>query len=367
MCKQKPPNGWLLLFEKLITKTIILFVIKRILSYSMKRFLPSIACLIVMTCSCNDSPTTAAQYNHNDSLLAYKNSPHHIIVGYLVGDGYDSAAAYNPANVPDSVDYIEFFAGRDTVQSHWLVAQAKGIKIIASHFVSDVYFDGSAKDPATKVLGYVRSKGLDMHHPTATSTYNHWARDMYERHMVIEKLDGIDLDIEKDVFGTDVAYAAANADSLMVALGKYFGPNCTECNTIKKPVFFYDTDGSSGVDSTMYLNHKDNYDYVLFQSYTTGRHNWKGSDTTNFAPLVAMYGAGKLVFMVNGDSFLYPNGKQDNPDGDSIATVSLYSYANYVKNNNCAGVGVYRMSRDYNHKPHFAVSRHAIQIMNPAK
>jgi hypothetical protein len=233
--------------------------------------------------------------------------------------------------------------------------------------VSDVYFDGSTKDPTTKVTGYVNPKGFNQHHPTSTSTYNHWAKDIYERHIVTEKLDGIDLDIEKDVFGTDVAYTVANADSLMIAVAQYFGPNCTECKTAKKPVFFYDTDGSSGLDSIMYGWHKDNYDFVLFQSYTTGRHNWKGTDTTDFAPLVAMYGTNKIVFMVNGDSFIYPDGNQDKPGGDSIATSSLYSYATYVKNNNTAGVGVYRMSRDYNHKPSFAVSKNAIQIMNPAK
>jgi hypothetical protein len=335
----------------------------------MKRLLPTIASYILIACNCNNNTTktTAPQHNHNDSLIAYKNSKHHIVIGYLVGDGYDDTAAYNPANVPDSVDYIEFFAGRDTNQSHWRAAQAKGIKIIASHFVSDVYFDGSAKDPATKTQGYINPKGFDQNHPTVRSTYYHWARAMYELHIINEQLDGIDLDIEKDVFGTDVGYNAANADSLMVALGKYFGPNCTACNTTKKPAFFYDTDGSSGVDSTMYLNHKGNYDYVLFQSYTTGRHNWKGTDTTDFAPLVAMYGAGKLVFMVNGDSFLYPDGNQDKPGGDSIAAASLFSYANYVINHNCGGVGIYRMSRDYNHKPHFALTRKAIQMMNAAK
>lgn len=335
----------------------------------MKHIVFASACLVLYAFG---SKNTAAQTRspHND-LVTYKNSPHRIVIGYLVGDGYDTTAAYNPANAPDSVDYLEFFAGRDTAQAHWRAAQAKGIKLIASHFVSDVYFDGSAKDPATKAAGYVNAKGFDMHHPTANSSYHHWARDMYQKHIVTEKLDGIDLDIEKDVFGTDVAYTVANADSMVVAIAKYFGPKCTECKVMnsagKKPVFFYDTDGSCGLDSFMYVPYKDNYDYVLFQSYTTGSHNWKGKDTTDFAPLLHMFGAGKLVFMVNGDSFSYPDGTEDKPGGDSTATASLYSYARYVVDHNCGGVGIYRMSRDYNHKPRFAATRKAIQMMNPAK
>lgn len=340
----------------------------------MRRLMPALICILLLATACTDyaAHSDKSVSDGKDSLsdlLAYKNSPHQIFLGYLVGDGNDPVAAYNPANAPDSVDYLEFFAGRDTVRAHWREAQAKGTKLIVSHFVSEVYFDGSAKDPATKVPGYVNPKGFNQHHPTLTSSYNHWARDMYKQEIEADSLDGIDLDIEIETFGEDVLRNAANGDSLVVAIARYYGPNCTECKVMssagRKPAFFYDTDGSCGLDSIMYGRHKSNYDYVLFQSYTTGGHNWKGTDTTDFAPLVAMYDADKIVFMVNGDSFLYPDGTQDKPCGDSIATASLYKYARYVKNNHCAGTGVYRMSRDYNHKPPFAVSRKAMRIMNP--
>ncbi|MBS1773794.1 MAG: hypothetical protein JST82_13120 [Bacteroidetes bacterium] len=339
----------------------------------MKYILSATIICLALTMGCkkkSDDNNTNNTTTPTDPLITYKNSAHHIFIGYLVGDGNDPVQSFNPANAPDSVDYLEFFAGNDTVQADWRVAQNKGTKIVTCHFVKDAYFDGSAKDPATKVAGYVNPPGFDQNNPTVTSTYYHWAKDMYNKDIVTNKLDGIDLDIESGTFGGDVK-SGANGDSLVVAIARYYGPNCTECTVMnsagKKPVFFYDTDGTCGYDNIMFGQHKGNYDYVLFQSYTTGSHAWTGTDTNSFAPLVTMYGLDKLIFLVNGDSFKYPNGSQDVPGGDSIATASLYNYATYVKNRNGAGVGVYRMSRDYNHKPPFAVSNHAIQIMNPAK
>jgi len=317
------------------------------------------------------TPTPPATYDSLAHLVAYKNSVHPIFVGFLVADGNDPVPSYNPANAPDSADYVEFFSGRDTTVADWRTAQAKGIKIVPCHFIEDAYFDGSLKDPATQVPGYVNPTGFDQTNSTPTSSYNHWARDTYNKEIVSQKLDGIDLDIESGTFGGNVQRTAANGDSVVVAVARYYGPNCTQCSVMnsagKKPVFFYDTDGSSGLESTMYTANKTNYSYVLFQSYTTGSHSWGGSGTASFGPLVTTYGADKLVFLVNGDSFIYPNGSQDVAGGDAKATSDLYSYATWVKANSAAGVGAYRMSRDYNHTPSFAVSKYAIQLMNPAQ
>lgn len=319
----------------------------------------------------NNNNNNSGDTTHTPTLVDYKNSAHRIFVGYLVADGNDPAAGYNPANAPDSCDYLEFFSGKDTVTADWRMAQAKGSKIVVCHFISDAYFDGSVKDPATKVPGYVYPAGFDSVNATTTSTYEHWAQNTYNTEIVQEGLDGIDVDIESGTFGGEVPRRAANGVAVMTALAKYYGPKCTSCTTMnsagKKPVFFYDTDGSSGLESSMFTPYKDNYDYVLFQSYTTGSHYWSGHDTTAFAPLVNTYGLDKLVFLVNGDSFTYPDGTQDVPGGDAKATSDLYNFSTWVVNNKGAGTGVYRMSRDYNHTPHFAVSRHAIQIMNPAQ
>ncbi len=360
----------------------------------MRQFKISYKILLVLSCvllviqSCKKDTATTNNNNSNNNnnnnnnnnpppvnntpgtILDYKNSNHHIFVGYLVGDGNDPANGYNPDNAPDSADYLEFFAGRDTVKADWRAAQAIGTKIVVCHFISDAYFDGSVKDPATQVPGYVNPTGFDQHHANASSTYNHWARDMYNSEIVTQKLDGIYLDIESGTFVGDVPRVAANAENLVTAIAKYYGPNCTECTTMnsqgKKPVFFYDTDGTSGLESTMYTTHSSNYDYVLFQSYTTGNHAWNGTGTASFAPLVSTYGLNKLIFLVNGDSFIYPDGHQDQAGGDAKATADLNSFASWVKTNNGVGVGAYRMSRDYNHTPPFAVSRNAIQLMNPA-
>lgn len=330
--------------------------------------------LIAAGCKKDNSTSTPTNPNPNppnpaptNPLLDYKNSVHPLFVGFLVGDGNDPLNGYNPAMAPDSADYLEFFAGRDTTVADWRAAQAKGTKIVVCHFISDAYFDGSIKDPATQVPGYVNPTGFSQTTPTSTSTYNHWAKDMYNKEIVSQKLDGIDIDIEYGTFGGDVHRNAANGDSLMVAVARYYGPKAgTTTAAGKKPVLFYDTDGSSGLESSMYTPYKSNYSYVLFQSYTTGNHAWSGTGTASFAPLVTTYGADKLIFLVNGDSFKYPNGTEDQAGGDAKATSDLYSYATWVKANGAAGAGVYRMSRDYNHTPAFAVSRHAIQLMNPA-
>ncbi|WP_161596672.1 RICIN domain-containing protein [Chitinophaga vietnamensis] len=286
------------------------------------------------------------------SLVAYKNSSHKLFVGYLVADGADPVPAYNPANAPDSVDFLEFFAGRDPQRSDWRAAQAKGTRIVVCHFVSDAYFDGSVKDPSTPA-------GTGSSSPTSSSTYDHWARDMYQQHIVADSLDGIDLDIESGTLGGDVPNST-NLLSLLKSVAKYFGPNSTSALTVmgKKPVFFFDTDGSVG-DGPIYTNYKSNYDYVLFQSYTSGSHYWSGSGTADFGPLVSLYGSDKLIYLVNGDNF-------DGSNLNDVPSTSLWSYAQWVVANNGVGVGAYRMSRDYNHNPVFNATRKAIQIMNPA-
>ncbi|MGZ3872127.1 MAG: EndoS/ChiA family endoglycosidase [Mucilaginibacter sp.] len=317
-------------------------------------------CILLAACKNRNVQSTS-----NNDLINYKKSKHYLVLGFLVGDGNDPAAAYNPANSPDSVDFLEFFAGRDTTQADWRVAQAKGTRIVVCHFPKDAYFDGSANDPATKVHGYVNPPGFDQNNPTDNSTYNHWAKATYTQDILTDKLDGIDMDLERGTFGGEVPQS--NGPNLLKALAVYYGPNCTACTTVTlggKPVFFYDTDGTVN-DNTMYTPLQSNYDYVDFQSYTTGNHAWWGNGTGSFGPLVKTYGLNKLIFLVNGDSFAQAG--QPVPPSDAIVTDSLYSYANWVKTHNGVGVGVYRMSRDYNHTPPFAVTRHAIQIMNPAQ
>ncbi len=296
-----------------------------------------------------------ASGSYLSNLLAYKASPHHPFVGFLVHDGADPDSATNPANAPDSIDFLEFFAGYDTTQADWRVAQAKGTRIVQCHFVADAYFDGSVNDPATQVPGYVNPPGFNQTTPTSTSTYHHFASNTYTDHITNRHLDGIDIDIESGTFGSECTQS--NGPALLTALAAYFGPSCTLCTVPtggKKPLFFYDTDGSAS-DNTMYTPYKSNYDYVLFQSYTTGNHYWSGRGTQDFPPLVQMYGLDKLIFLVNGDNF-----------GDAVVPDELYSYAHWVVNNNGVGVGAYRMSRDWNYTPHFISSRTAIQIMNPA-
>src|ERR1700744_4950961 len=303
--------------------------------------------LSVLT-ACNGQNTKSTS---NDSLIAYKNSKHFLYLGFLVADGNDPAASVNPANSPDSLDFLEFFAGRDTVKAHWRVAQAKGTRIVVCYFPKYAYFDGSVNDPATKVPGYVNPPGFNQTTPTSTSTYDHWAKNTYTKDVALDSLDGIDVDLERGTFGGEVPQA--NGPQFLTAIAKYYGPACSACVVKtggKKPLFFYDTDGSVN-DNEMYKHYKNNYDYVDFQSYTTGKpgsHYWQGRGTADFGPLIKTYGLDKLIFLVNGDSFIQSDGSQVPPGSDSLVTASLYSYANWVKTNNGIGVGAYRMSRDYN-------------------
>jgi len=330
--------------------------------------------LLNIGCKKNDNNSSNNNNNNNDTthaptILDYKNSVHPVFVGFLVGDGNDPAESFNPANAPDSVDFLEFFAGRDTDPTHWRAAQDKGTKIVVCHFLSDAYFDGSIKDPHATDSDYYIGSNFSRTASVNTSSYNHWAKAMFEQHITEDQLDGIDLDVESGTFGGDVKRNVYNGDSLMVAVARYFGPKSTYGTTAKgkKPIFFYDTDGSDGYETQMCLNHKDNYDYILFQSYTTGSHYWSGTGVGSIPNLAVTYGKEKLIFLVNGDSFLYPDGHQDQVGKDAQATQDLLDYAAWVKENGGAGAGVYRMSRDYNHTPPFAASRQAIQIMNPAK
>lgn len=326
--------------------------------------------LILSGCKKKEDPATNNNNNNNNNnnpppadtptLIDYKNSAHAIFVGFLVGDGNDPQESFNPANAPDSADYLEFFAGRDPNESHWRDAQAKGTKIVVCHFIKDAYYDGASNDP---------NAGDNDYDPNGPRSYNHWAKVMYNEHIVQDKLDGIDLDVESGTFGGGVGHNAANGDSLITAVARYFGPNSTAGLTTagKKPTFFYDTDGSGGFEQEMCINHKADFDFILFQSYTTGAHYWNGIGVSSLPPIVSYYGKEKLVFLVNGDSFTYPDGHQDVPGGDAKATQDLLDFAHWVKDNGGAGAGAYRMSRDYNHTPPFAASRQAIQIMNPAQ
>jgi hypothetical protein len=305
-----------------------------------------------------------------DSLNAYKNSNHLLFIGFLVGDGNDPAASTNLLNVPDSVDIVELFSGYDNDSTHWRALQAKGTKIVRCEFPSSAYFDHSVKDPATLAPGYVRPPGINPNTPTSTSTYEHYARDKYVQYITQNKWDGIDIDIESGTFGGDVP--ASNAKTFLLAIAKYFGPNCTSCTVLpggKKPMFLYDTDVSSSSGnlgySNIYTPYKSNYDYALFQAYTGGNRAWTGTGVGNFPPLIAAYGIDKFIPLENGDQWKYPDGGQDQPpNGDANATSSLLSYATWCKANNGKGIGAYRMSRDYNHVPPFYVSRSCIQIMN---
>ncbi len=328
----------------------------------------------ISSCKKDDSPSTpplTAEEQYLKNLVDYKASKHPIMVSFLVGDGNDPADATNVTNTPDSVDIIELFSGYAKDATAWAAVQKKGTRIVRCEFPSAAYFDHSAKDPATKVPGYVRPAGIDSTHPTASSTYEHYAHDKYSEYITQNKWDGIDVDIESGTFGGDVP--SSNAKNFLTTLSRYFGPKCTECDSMnrKKAIMIYDTDVSSPSGNIGYNNLygplKERFDYVMFQAYIGGNRAWTGTGTQSFGPIVTGYGAGFLP-LVNGDEFIYPDGNQDSPpNGDSKATASALSYAQWVKDNNGMGMGIYRASRDYNHTPRFSTTKNAIQIMNPAK
>ncbi|TDS07556.1 glycoside hydrolase family 18 [Sphingobacterium paludis] len=305
----------------------------------------------------NDDP------NYLANLIAYKNSPHPLFVGYLVADGNDPVEASSMLNVPDSVDIVVAFAGWDRDPSHWRALQAKGTKILICTFPGiDAFYDGSQKDTTT-----TQRTSL-----SANSTYDHWAKAMYDKFIVEMGWDGIDVDIETGTFGGDAP--ASNARAVLTSISKYFGPNALAGNLTRagvKPIYIYDTDvdvagGSLGYN-TIYTPFRSNYDYVNFQSYVGGNRRWSGSQVSDLNPLLNAFERNKLIVLTNGDEFIYPNGGEDTPGGDERATRWLWDIANWTRTNNTAGVGAYRMSRDYNHVPTFNSTRQAIQIMNPAR
>ncbi|MBB6130924.1 hypothetical protein HDF22_005070 [Mucilaginibacter lappiensis] len=300
--------------------------------------------------------------------MTYKKGKHQLFLGYLVADGNDPKEAYNMLNVPDSVDIVEAFAGYDTVSTHWRALQLKGTKIVICSFPkSDAFFDGSFNDgnglkPLTK-----------FDKPTANSTYDHWARAMHDKYITQMGWDGIDIDIETGTFGNEAP--AENAASLLQSVAKYFGPKANIKSKTRagvRPLFLYDTDvdteqGESLSYGKIYKPYKSNYSFVVFQSYIGGSRRWKGSAPAHLDPLLNAFDKDKLIILTNGDEWVYPNGTQDNaPDGDQKASKWLFEIADWGVKNKIQGIGAYRMSRDYNHKPSFSVTRKAIQLINPA-
>lgn len=306
------------------------------------------------------------------SLLAYKNSPHFLTIGYLTGDGADPNDATNPRFLHDSVDIACLFAGtyqRRQVDG-WRDAQKRGIKLVVTLVPNAAFFDGSVNDPFTKLPGYKRPFGLDSINPNINSTYHHYAQAVYDEIIAQDSLDGIDIDVEPGFYGSECK--TENAENHLLALAQFFGPKCTACKVGadgKKPLFVYDTDvdRQSGNLSPyrLYLPHKDNYDYIFFQSYTTGNRAWGGSGVNSLPALIDIFGPEKLLFLINGDTFQ----KHGDYTRDQAAR-NLLEYARFVKSGNGAngiGVGLYRMSRDYEHVPAnpWKYTRDAISILNP--
>ncbi len=288
--------------------------------------------------------STGGSYLSN--LLAYKNSPHHPFYAWLSGD----SAAKDLLNMPDSVDFVDV-QNNPVDSAHWTIAQGKGMRLLIYHWISDAYFDGASTDPLKGATGYKKPSNYNTTKPNNTNSYHHLAQAWYNQIVGTWKLDGVDVDIEAGTFFGTVL-TVANGDSVLTALAQYFGPNCTKCSVPtagpasgKKPLFFYDTDGSMN-DKEMYGKYAANYDYVPFQAYSTvsGMYN-TGITTASFPSLEKTYGVNKLLYMSEGEYFsaYQPGVAPAAEDG------SMLNFAQWIAGNragNQCGVAAYNGGAD---------------------
>ncbi|KRL14427.1 immunoglobulin-like domain-containing protein [Schleiferilactobacillus perolens] len=146
-------------------------------------------------------------------------------------------------------------------------------------------------------------------------------------------LDGIDIDMEKQVYETTPAQVKLS-DGVVNALSKYIGPKSGNPDTR----FIYDTNGTN---MNPFQNVKDAFNYLGYQQY--------GARSNRTARAVAAYegiGFTKDKFLV-GNSF--PE-EQDTTDwGDTkpdYVGSNIYDIAKYTRENNLGGMFLYAVDRD---------------------
>lgn len=294
---------------------------------------------LISSCQKNESlkvgslPGKKAQAAVSTSdLIAYKNSPHALSVGYysVTGTGW--------FDIPDSVDIVDNWGGgpfNDTTDFQRIrqIQETKGTRVIHCAWPPN--------------------------ENNTQASYDKWVVDHYNQIILQAGMDGMDLDME---YGLLNQMSTANRVAFMNSVIKYFGKSATVTvpRTGKKPLLVFGTDGSIG---TSLLNQfASNVDYVMFQAYSDSPNYWWGS-LAKLTTDMGSYNAGnnsKFIAVANGESG--SAWKVNTTTGGSRA--QIIEYANWCKQNSAGGVGAYHQETDFRNSPPYTFTKQTIQIMN---
>ncbi|HIB8181453.1 TPA: EndoS/ChiA family endoglycosidase [Elizabethkingia anophelis] len=260
------------------------------------------------------------------NLIAYKNSPHQLMMGYYRtwGDNAtDTRYKTKMTDLPDSLDIVSVFTDWTPSDSpYWKTLKdtyipylhARGTKVI----VTGGYFEGASTNP----------EGLKQWVDEKIKNINEY------------NYDGYDIDIEKTSYGTELQDQIAT----FKALSAYLGP---KSGTGK--LLIYDTNQNG---NELVNNIKDMINYVFLQAY------WRtASSLTNTYNTYAPY-IPTNKFLV-GVSFEDETGYRE----DQMPAYSKWQPTQGIK----GGVFAYGIDMEGpNSGRNYITTRRAIQQMNPS-
>ncbi|SCC59271.1 Glycosyl hydrolases family 18 [Chitinophaga costaii] len=275
----------------------------------------------------------------NVKLIEYKNSDHRLMGGYFSRETGDTAGILNL--IPDSVDIINIW-GRQENSADWEqelqiihdLQKNKGMKFIVTGWLDDLNSRFGPKDAS----GAVNNKNWRTGVTALRDSVIKW------------KLDGIDFDIEPGI----IPESNDSLVAIMTELAKYFGPTSTPPTLSNaKLMFIWDTnmDGNFAPYTKTYKN----YDLVYLQAYWRNANSLTNTYNTfkNYIP--------QSKFLAGVDF----------EDETGFASNQMPAYAAWATSQNMGGVFSYKIERDYANQSgsfsSYAITRAAIQTMNPAK
>ncbi|PSL46695.1 ricin-type beta-trefoil lectin protein [Chitinophaga niastensis] len=283
-------------------------------------------------------------------LIAYKKSPHEIMMGYF--RTWRDKAAGDPRNtatfkdIPDSVDIAVVFGGlnpgtpfADSLRLSYIpYLHARGTKVIIT---------GGITLPA----GYT-------HDATGYAAYAKFIMDSTINYL---GLDGYDVDVESNPSGSTLT----DMVGIYKALSGYMGPHS---GTGKLLTYDTNQDGST---NNFFTQVYTLVDYVFLQAYGRGASTLQGT----FNTYSSYISAGKFI---PGFSFYEENGQAAGNIWYDVTyprdgTGRAYDYARWEPSGSVkkGGIFAYAIDRDVPVftdniiAPDFGVTRQLISIMNP--
>lgn len=260
-------------------------------------------------------------------LIAYKNSPHQLMMGYYRtwGDAVTDPQNYKTkmTDLPDSLDIVSIFSDYtpadnpfwSTLKTTYIpYLHARGTKVI----ITGGYFGGASTNP-TGLANWVQGIMANI------NEYNY---------------DGYDIDIESTATGTALQDQIACFTALSAHLGPLSGTG---------KLLIYDTNQNG---NALMAAIKDKINYVFLQAYWRSVTSLSGTFNT-YAPYIT-----PNKFLV-GVSF---------EDGTGYAANQMPAYSQWQPTQGTKG-GVFAYGIDMegpNSGRNYITTRTAIQTMNPA-